>query len=144
MERLAVALLLAAVATAVAYVLHRRRTEAPSTPPSTVPTQMDRADFADQSAHEAVPWLIVVFTSATCISCLSVWHRVRSLEGPGVLVSQTEVKARPDLHRRYDIDSVPLTVAVDAAGVVRASVLGPIAEADLTTLSHLVSSPANQ
>jgi hypothetical protein len=147
MGRLAIALLLAAVAAAVAYVLHRRRRDAPSTPPSTVPTQIDRADFADQfvdqSAHGALPWLIVVFTSATCLSCLSVWHRVRSLEGPGVLVSQAEVKARPDLHRRYDIDSVPLTVAVDAAGVVRASVLGPIATADLITLTDLVSSPSN-
>lgn len=135
MERLAIALLLAVVAGGLALILRRRRPDPPSTPAATVPTQVDRGDF---SAPE-VPWLLVVFTSATCLSCLSVWNRIRSLESPTIATQQVEAKAHSGLHRRYGIDSVPLTVAVDDQGIVRASVLGPIGKADLTTLAELLT-----
>ena len=136
MERLAIALVLAVLVAGVAFLLRRRRPDAPSTPPAATPAQLDRSDFAAPD----VAWLIVVFTSATCLSCLSVWHRIRSLESPEVAVQQVEAKAQAALHARYRIDSVPLTVAVDENGIVRASVLGPIGDSDLETLAGLVSS----
>jgi hypothetical protein len=135
-ERLAIALLLALLAAGAGFALRRRRPDPPSTPAATVPAQLSRADFAEPD----VAWIIVVFTSATCLSCLSVWHRIRALESPGIVVQQVEAKAAADLHRRYGIDSVPLTLAADGQGVVRASILGPVAETDLATLSELVSS----
>jgi len=48
-----------------------------------------------------------------------------------VAVDVAEVKARPDLHRRYHIDSVPIVVVADAEGVVRTSFTGPPSATDL-------------
>jgi hypothetical protein len=42
-----------------------------------------------------------------------------------------EVAARPDVHRQYHIDAVPLVVVADAEGVVRAGFLGPVTATDL-------------
>jgi hypothetical protein len=40
-------------------------------------------------------------------------------------------QARPDLHARYAIEAVPILVIADAAGVVRASFIGPHTATDL-------------
>jgi hypothetical protein len=133
-ERLAIALLLTVVAGSAALILRRRRPDPPSTPAATVPAQLDRRDFTAAD----VEWLIVVFTAASCLSCLSVWHRARNLESPSVAVSQVEAKAQVGLHKRYGIDSVPLTLAADRRGVVRASVLGPLGATDLAALTELL------
>ena len=72
MERIVVAVVLAVVAAVVAAVIDRRRRRAPVDSPSwTVPAQLDRADFDRPEA----PWLVVVFTSATCETCAAVWER---------------------------------------------------------------------
>jgi hypothetical protein len=129
-ERLALALVLVAVAVVVAMVVQRRKPAPPAGPTWNVPVQLDRADFARPDAA----WLVVVFTSATCQSCAGVWERAVPLdagpEGP-VAVQQVEVTAEPELHRRYGIDAVPLTLVVDDQGVVVKHFIGPLTATDL-------------
>ena len=92
--------------------------------------QLDRADFVRPEA----PWLVVVFTSATCQTCGGVWEKAVPLdagpEGP-VAVQRVEVTAEPELHRRYGIDAVPLVLIADPAGIVRSHFLGPVTATDL-------------
>lgn len=120
---------IAAAAVAVAAVLQRRQRRA--TPTSTgynVPDHVDRVDFE----HPGTPWLVIVFTSATCETCAGVWTKARHLEAPGVVaVQEVEVSARRDLHSRYRINGVPATIVVDDVGLVRASFLGPVTATDL-------------
>jgi hypothetical protein len=128
MERLALALGLAIVAVAVAALVQRRqRPAAPARTGYDVPDQLDRGDFDRPEA----PWLVAVFSSATCSTCAGVWEKVRQLESEEVAVQDVELVAQRDLHRRYRIEAVPITVVADDAGVVRASFLGAVRAGDL-------------
>jgi len=128
MEPVLIAVVLVAVAVVVALVISRRRPDAPTQPTTwSVPAQIDRADFARPDA----PWLVAVFTSATCSSCQGTWEKARHLESDEVAVQELEVGADAALHRRYRIDAVPITVVADAVGVVRASFVGPVTATDL-------------
>ncbi|CAA9272204.1 MAG: hypothetical protein AVDCRST_MAG10-3350 [uncultured Acidimicrobiales bacterium] len=127
MERFLLAAAVVVVAVIVAVLLERRRPEAPTQGSWTVPAQLDRADFARPDA----PWLVAVFTSATCDSCAQAVERAKVLASGAVAVDEAEVKARPDLHRRYHIDAVPIVVVADAEGVVRSSFTGPPSATDL-------------
>jgi hypothetical protein len=127
-ERAVTAVVLAVLVLAVAWVAQRRRRpDAPVRTGYAVPQQLDRADFVGVDA----PWLVAVFTSATCDSCAGVWERARHLEAAAVAVQEVEVGARKDLHDRYGIEAVPTTVVADADGVVRESFLGPVTATDL-------------
>jgi hypothetical protein len=77
------------------------------------------------------PWLVAVFTSETCDSCAKAVERAKVLDSAAVAVDVAEVKARPDLHRHYHIDAVPIVVVADAEGVVRTSFTGPPSATDL-------------
>ena len=46
-------------------------------------------------------------------------------------VQQVEVTAEPELHRRYGIDAVPLTLVADEQGVVVKHFIGPLTATDL-------------
>ncbi len=127
MERLLLVVVVVAIAVVVAVVVDRRRPEAPTQGNWTVPAQLDRADFARPDA----PWLVALFTSATCDSCAQAVERARVLASDVVAVDEAEVKARPDLHRRYHIDAVPIIVVADHEGVVRTSFTGPPSATDL-------------
>ena len=128
----AVVLVLAAVA--VAVVLDRRRPPAPTAARWVVPSKVDRLDFSRPEA----PWLVAVFSSATCASCAAVVAKARPLESDEVAVEEVEYGARRDLHRRYGVDAVPCIVVADAGGVVRASFIGPATATDLwATLADL-------
>ena len=130
MERLVVALVLVAIAVVVAVLVQRRKPAPPSGPIWNVPVQLDRSDFD----RPAAPWLVVVFTSATCQTCAGVWERAAPLDaGPDgpVAVQQVEVGAEPELHRRYGIDAVPLTLVADGRGVVVRHFHGPLTATDL-------------
>jgi hypothetical protein len=128
MERLALVVVLAVVAIGVAFVLQRRRTPPePANTGSLVPDRLDRRDFPRADA----PWLVAVFTSATCSTCAGVWDKARHLASDQVVVHEVEVTAARDLHRRYDITAVPAVMIADAEGVVRASFLGPVTATDL-------------
>ncbi len=134
MERLLVAAALVALAVAVAVLLQRRRPDPPTAPRWAVPAQVDRADFTGRDA----PWLVAVFTSATCATCAGVLTRAAPLASHEVVVEEVEVGARPDLHRRYGIDAVPCLVVADAEGEVRASFVGQPSATELwTTVAEL-------
>ncbi len=121
------ALVLVAGAVVVALVLQRRRPDPPAAAGWAVPQQVDRADFAEP----ATPWLVAVFTSATCDACAATVAKAEALRSPSVAVQEVELGAASGLHRRYAIDAVPLLVLADAEGVVRASFVGPPTATDL-------------
>jgi hypothetical protein len=127
--QLLVALVLALAAVAVAMLLRRRRRpDGPTQGPSwTAPGQLDRADFERPEA----PWLVAVFSSATCTSCADMVDKARALASEAVAVDEVEARTRPELHRRYGIEAVPITVIADRAGVVQASFIGPATATDL-------------
>src|SRR5437762_2196767 len=120
MSRLVVAAGLVAMAALVAYVVQRRRSEPPTQAKWAVPAQLDRDDF-DRSAR---PWLVAVFTSATCDSCAVVVPKALALESPEVSVVEVPWQTQRRLHERYAVDVVPLVVVADGEGVVRASFVG--------------------
>jgi hypothetical protein len=127
MTRLLIAAALVAVAVVIALVVERRRPAPPTQPTYAVPSQLDRDDFARPDA----PWLVVVFTSATCDTCAATWEVARQLDSTAVATPEVEVGAEPVLHERYGIDAVPTTVVCDAAGGVVRSFLGPVSATHL-------------
>lgn len=128
MTRLVVALVIIVVVAVVATIVRRRRTpDAPTQRRYHVPEQLDRADFVRPEA----PWLVAVFTSATCDMCADVVRKAAVLETDDVAVATIEFDADRALHQRYRIDAVPTLVIVDQAGVTRQSFLGPMTATDL-------------
>jgi hypothetical protein len=115
------------IAAVVAFMIDRRRPARPTNPTATVPHQLDRGDFSRPEA----PWLVAVFTSATCNSCAGVLERAGHLDSPDVAVQELEVSRDAFLHDRYGIDTVPTLVVADTEGVVRRWFLGPVTSAVL-------------
>jgi len=127
MVQVIVALAVVVVAGAVGLVLRRRQAvEAPTQPRYDIPAQLDRADFAP-----GVPWVVVVFTSATCTTCADVKAKAQVLASGQVAVVEAEYTASRDLHTKYDIQAVPILAVADADGVVRAGFAGPVTATDL-------------
>lgn len=125
-------------AAVVAAVLRRRqRVDAPTQSRWNVPAQVDRADFARPEA----PWLVAVFSSATCTTCADVVAKATVLASPQVVVDDVEYMARKATHQRYAIDAVPTLVIVDADGVVRHQILGPVSATDLWAAMARVRDP---
>jgi hypothetical protein len=128
-ERLVLALALAALAVGVALALQRRgRAEPTSTMTEfRAPSHLDRADFDRPDA----PWLVAVFTSATCSTCADVWSKAQVLASDQVVVQQIEERADAELHRRYDVHAVPIVAIAGADGNVESSFLGPVSSTHL-------------
>lgn len=140
MQRLVLAVALAALAAAVAALIRRKMaSDAPTQVAYLAPTQLDRADFARPDA----PWLVALFTSADCSSCALVRAKAAVLASQDVVVDDAEVGARPALHRRYRVEAVPITVIADADGVVRASFVGPVSATDLWAAVAEVREPGS-
>lgn len=55
----------------------------------------------------------------------------RVLQSADVTVIDVEFGAAKGLHKKYDIQAVPIVVIVDAQGVVRAGFAGPVTATDL-------------
>lgn len=127
MERLLVAAVVVVIATVVAVVVERRRPDPPTQAGWTVPAQLDRDDFERPSA----PWLVAVFTSATCNTCAAASQKAAVLASDDVVVQEVEVTAQRELHDRYRIEAVPLILLADGDGVVRKSFAGPPSATDL-------------
>jgi hypothetical protein len=127
MSRLVVAVAIVAVALAVAILLRRRRPAPPTQTRWEVPAQLDREDFSEPET----PWLVAVFTSAACESCVRATAKAAVLAGPNVACQEVLYEVRPDLHERYAIDAVPTIVLADADGVVRVSFVGVPSATDL-------------
>jgi hypothetical protein len=129
MLALLVAVPVVIVACVIAVVLQRRsQPDAPTQPREyAVPSQLDRDDFERPDA----PWLVVVFTSGTCLSCAGTMERALPLASDAVAVQEVEFVADKALHERYAIDAVPMLLVADDEGVVRASFIGTPTAADL-------------
>jgi hypothetical protein len=140
MERLVLVVVLVAVAAVVAWVVRRRTAPDPPTQSSwSVPSQLDRDDFERPDA----PWIVVVFGSATCLSCQGTWAKVEQLESDHVAVQDVEAVERKDLHTKYRIDAVPMLVVANADGVVVASFIGEPSTADLWAAVAEVREPGS-
>lgn len=127
MDRFILAAVVVTAAAALAVVVQRRRPAPPTQAAWSVPAQLDRDDF---DGHDR-PWLVAVFTSATCESCRAAMAKAAVLASDDLVVQEIEVTARRDLHDRYKIDAVPTLLLADADGVVRSSFLGAPNAADL-------------
>ena len=128
MNQLLVAAGVLVAALAVGALLRRRRTvDAPTQPEFSAPSQIDRADFTTGDA----PWLVAVFSSASCTTCNDIVRKANVMSCAEVAVVDVEYSASTDLHRKYHIDAVPIVVVADRLGVVRASFVGPISATDL-------------
>jgi hypothetical protein len=115
-------------ALAVGALMRRRRTvDAPTQPVFSAPAQIDRADFEAGDT----PWLVAVFSSASCTTCNDVVNKAKVMSCGEVAVIDVEYSAAPALHRKYHIDAVPIVVVADRVGVVRASFVGPMSATDL-------------
>ena len=75
---------------------------------------IDLADFSEVAAHSDDD-LVVQFTHPLCNDCRELELRLRS-EGRQVVT--VDVRARPDLARKYGIAFVPTAVAIGASGAV--------------------------
>ena len=115
------------VAIAVASVLKRRKIDAPTQAGFEIPIQVDRNDF--EQPH--TPWLVAVFTSATCHTCADVATKAEVLSSSEVAVQRIDYTLNPALHKRYRIDAVPLLVIADGDGVVHKGFVGPLKAQDL-------------
>ena len=127
MDRLLVLVVVAAAAAALAYLVQRRRPDAPIRTGWMVTEQLDRQDFARPNA----PWLVAVFTSASCDSCAAVVDVAGPLASGAVAVDVVEVGERHEVHDSYAVDAVPMVLLVDALGVVRDHHLGPVSATHL-------------
>jgi hypothetical protein len=128
MSRLLLLVVLAAIAGGVALVIQRRtKPPAPTRTGHMVPDQLDRADFTRPDAE----WLVVLFSSSSCLGCQGTWGKVAAMESDAVAVEDVEFTADRARHERYAIDAVPLVLVADRAGVVRSSFAGPPSAADL-------------
>jgi hypothetical protein len=126
--RLVIVVVVVAVALAVAWFVQRRRPQAaPVRTGWDAPEQLRRADFARPDA----PWLVAVFTSATCSTCADVLTKAHLLDSDAVAVQELEYNRDRELHKRYGIDAVPTLVVADADGVVRRSFIGPVSSTHL-------------
>lgn len=130
------------LAVVVAELVRRRRTpDAPTQPAARyeAPAQLDRNDF-DGADRE---WLVAVFTSATCNTCAETVARASVLSSAHVAVCEVEVTERPDLHRRYRIEAVPIVAIAGPDGVVRRSFVGPVSATHLWAAVAEVREPGS-
>ncbi|MCU1371038.1 MAG: hypothetical protein JWO77_2232 [Ilumatobacteraceae bacterium] len=128
MSPLVLVLLVGAVAGVVAWYLQRRTAPDPQRGSSwTIPELVNRDDFARPDA----PWLVVLFSSATCLACQGTAAKARLLESDAVAFEEVDHVDRKDLHERYGIDAVPLLLLVDTIGSVRRSFVGEPTATDL-------------
>lgn len=120
---------LVGLAALVSIVIRRRMGVAAPTQPrlATVPSQLDRDDFD----HPQSPWLVVLFSSQTCESCAKVRPMLPALASSSVAVQDVDQASSAELHERYAIDTLPLTVVADADGVVKCWFLGVPTATDL-------------
>ena len=127
MRQLVVGVSVVVVAVVLGLVLRmRQRVVAPTQPVGVIPAQLDRADFEPRT-----PWLVAVFSSATCDGCADVARKAAVLRSAEVGVVDVEYASARELHRKYDIQAVPIVVIADSEGVVRAGFAGPVTAEDL-------------
>ena len=126
-SRLIIAAVLVIAAALIAWRLRSQGEADPVHVGGEVPRQIHRGDFPRSDA----PWIVVLFSSASCDGCAVMASMVRVLDSAEVAVCEVEFGADRAIHERYAIDSVPLVVVADHEGVTRAAFLGPTSATDL-------------
>jgi hypothetical protein len=127
-ERFLLLIALAAGAGVVAWAVRRRLgTDAPTRPTWLIPDHVDRADLD----RPGTPWMVALFSSATCLACRATWEKARQLESDEVAVQDIDAVAEKGLHERYGVDAVPLLLVLGPDGAVHKSFLGEPSAADL-------------
>lgn len=141
MEKILVVLAVVIVAVVVAEFLRRRQTDAPSQPPAVyeAPAQLDRSDFDGEDRD----WLVAVFTSSTCSTCAETVARASVLASGAVAVCEVEVTEHAEMHRRYQIEAVPIVAIADSEGVVQRSFIGPVSATHLWAAVAEVREPGS-
>jgi hypothetical protein len=137
--RLAIGAAIALVVLVVAWFMRRRKPQAPPRDVYPVPRQLDRADFPRPDA----PWLVALFSSTVCDSCVGLPPKLAALESGAVATCEIEASVRGDLHRRYEISAIPMTVVADADGVVRRAFVGAVSATDLWAAMADLRSPGS-
>lgn len=128
MTQLAIVVVVGAVAGAIAWYLQRRTAPEPERGSSwTVPELVNRSDFDRPEA----PWLVVLFSSATCLACQGTAAKAELLTSDAVAFQEVDHVERKDLHERYGIDAVPMLLIADAVGSVRRNFVGEPTATDL-------------
>jgi len=126
--RLGIAALLIAIAWIVGKHLDRRlASKAQPTERTSVPAQLERADFPRPEAA----WLVVLFSSKSCGGCAEMSEKLAVLATDEVAVCDVGYETQRELQERYSVDTVPLLVVADAEGVVRAHALGNVPASDM-------------
>ena len=102
------------------WLERRRRHDAPTQTPG---VRARRSSTAPTSPAPDAPWLVVLFTSATCDSCAGPLRQGRRRSNRTTSRSPRSSSSRSrTLHERYHVDAAPMTLVADADGVVRALV----------------------
>lgn len=120
MATLLIVVAIVGVAVAAAAMVNRRRPDVPTSPHFGVPQQLDRGDFASPQTQ----WLMVLFSSQTCLACEDARLVLESIDDPLLHLQELDAREDQDLHSRYGIDAVPTVVLADDSGVVRWSYIG--------------------
>ena len=137
--RLAIAAAILIVVGTVAWRLRRNPSEAPPRDVYPVPRQLDRADFPRADA----PWLVALFSSSVCLSCKGLPEKIRVLESPEVATCEIDAETRGELHRRYQLSAIPMTLVADAEGVVQRAFVGAFTATDLWASVAEVRAPGS-
>jgi hypothetical protein len=137
--RIAIAAVIIAAVAVVAWRLRRRPPEPPPRDVYPVPRQLDRADFP----RADTPWLVVLFSSSACLSCRGLPEKIEVLESDDVATCDIDAETRGDLHRRYELSAIPMTLVADAQGVVRRSFVGAFTATDLWAAVAEVRAPGS-
>ena len=148
MTQVFIAIVIAAIVSAVALVARqRRRSDAPTQKSWTVPEQIDPRDIfgvdPTTGAGDVPEWAIVVFTSATCHVCADVAAKAQALKSRRVSVLEFEYSNDRAMHDKYRIDAVPTLLVCSRTGIVEHSILGPVTATDLWAAVARVRDPGS-
>lgn len=129
LARVLIALVLLAGAGVFAWWAERtkRARQAPAHRGYDYPRQVERTDFARPDA----PWLVVVFSSESCLGCGPAVGKAEVLASDAVAVVECEFGTARELHEIYAIEGVPTTIVADHEGVVRRGFIGAVTATDL-------------
>ncbi len=86
--RLAIGAAILVVVLVVAWLMRRRKPQAPPRDVYPVPRQLDRADFPRPDA----PWLVALFSSTACDSCRDLPPKLTALESSAVATCDVEAR----------------------------------------------------
>ena len=113
-------LVLGGVAFGISFWANRRKPDSPTVPKFVLPLQLDRHDFERPDSK----WLLVLFTSETCDSCVTVLAQLPDLAITNLHIQSIEFPAQEALHKKYSVGSVPSLLLTGPQGVVEWSFAG--------------------